>query len=565
MGWGAVMSAGNARLLVSSIAVAGVACLSPAKAAPPVCTEAAMADLPSPGITFGASDGKQPAQFTKQEREFVHALFQPSAIQYPFDSLNIYGFNLTVVVGTDGKVVCASVEPQYRATGPVLNDARKKYLEGVSSWRFEPYVVDGKATKVIETIQVKEEELPRTHVAMPAGDPTTVTITQDVRPWLASFGPYHVELHGDGTAIYTSQSSDDPLGPQSYQVDGKAVTALVSEAEAADFWSLRDRYRSPNAIGDDTSFERLNITLGGVTKSITDESETDSGFPAKAQSLQMDVMKAANIDFWQIPTPATLKQLAANGYDFHGKPAGRFLLQMTQNSRVKDDAVLALMKLGAPRDAEGDNPYSRDYQDLLGAALANGRTEVSAQLIADGALSTDGKIDHDKVNDAFVQAIHSGRLTAVDQILRFKPDMTYPDENDPNLKISIILKLANVQNDGRVAVAQRLLDAGADVNTKGSDGMTLLHRIFFDQAFALFLLQHGAHINAVDKAGRTPLANAVEEDLALLLLTHGADPKLAKTPEMLRFNIKNNHWTNVKAWLQSHGYSDLLIPQKGDD
>jgi hypothetical protein len=305
--------------------------------------------------------------------------------------------------------------------------------------------------------------------------------------------------------------------------------------------------------------------LSGVTKSITDESETDSGFPAKAQSLQTDVMQAANIDFWQIPTPTTLKQLAANGYEFHAKPAGRLLLQMTQNSRVKDDAILALMKLGAPQDAAGDNPYGGGYQSLLEAALANGRTEVSARLITDGTLLTDGKIDRDKVDSAFEQAVRSGRLSAVDQLLRFKPDMAYPDKNDPNWKISIIFKLADARGNGRLAVAQRLLDAGADVNAKGSDGTTLLHRTPFDQAFALFLLQHGAHINAVNKMGLTPLASTMDENMALLLLTHGADPKIAKTPEMLRFNIKNNHWTKVKAWLQVRNYSDVLIPQTGDE
>jgi ankyrin repeat protein len=562
---GAELSEKNARLLFPSIVIAAIVCLAPAHAAPPVCTSTALADLPSPGYSFGNVKSKESYFFKGQE--FLTALFSMPAIQYPFGSLNVYGFDLTFVVGVDGKVECASVKPEYRATGPTLNTARKTFLENVSAWRFAPYVIDGKASRVVETFQIIEEELPRTHIDMPVGDPKTVTITQDVHPWLASFGPYHVELHGDGTAIYTSQSPDDPLGPQSYRVEPKAVTALVNEAKAADFWSLRDRYISPNVAKDDTSFERLNITLGGVTKSLTDHSEHESGIPAKAIALQTDVMAAAHIEFWQTPTLATLEQLRANGYDFHAKPAGRLLLQMTQKSDVKDDAILALLKLGAPQDAEADNPYTRDFQTLLEAAFGNGRTEVSAILISNGALLTDGKIDRDKVDAAFEQAVHSGKLAAVDQVLHYKPDMTYPDDNDPNVRISIILKLGDevLREHERVTVAQRLLDLGADVNTRGSDGVTLLHKTNYDHEFALFLLQHGAHINAVDKTGWTPLARAMDEELALLLLTHGADPRIGETPKMLRFNIKNNHWTRVKTWIETRGFAEILVPQKGDD
>ena len=57
----------------------------------------------------------------------------------------------------------------------------------------------------------------------------------------------------------------------------------------------------------------------------------------------------------------------------------------------------------------------------------------------------------------------------------------------------------------------------------------------------------------------------VDSDTALLLLNNGADPRLGKSGESLRFNIKNNHWTTVKAWLGQHGYSDVLTARPGDD
>lgn len=543
-----------------------LAAFSPAHAAPPICQPSLTADLPSPrAFTFAGSDDNHVYSFRRQPP--LKFLFVPASIQYPFATRDTYGFELTFVVGPDGKVTCASIKPADEAIAPELNDQRRAYLDSLADWGFEPYQRDGKAVAIVETLQISEEELPQTHIAMPAGDPKLVTITQDMRPYMSSYGAYHVELHGDGAAIYTSLQPDDPLGPQTYHVDPAGVQAVLTAAEAADFWSLRDRYRLPpnptEQLGD---FERINITIGGVTKSLTDDFSDDAGLSQKALRLQVQTLAAAHIDFWQSPTLATLDQLKTNGFDFTSPSAGRLLLHMVQNRSVKDDAVLALLQLGAPRDAAERNSYTDEDQSLLEAALGTGRLAITAQLIKDGALLNDGKPNPYAVNAAFAQAIRSGKWAAVEQILPYKPDMTYADDDDPDVKISIIRKLDNPLSDtgDRIDMAQHLLDLGADINAKAYDGTTLLHTARFDLPFTQFLLDHGAIIDVLDNQGSTPLATAMEEDVALLLLTRDANPRLSKAAEQLRFNIKYNNWLDAKVWLNAHGYADVLIPQSGD-
>ncbi len=556
------------KLLSGIIIAAALAAASPALARLPECTEVMLADLQSPTVTRGGNGqvsdvNDKLLQRVSRGRPMLVARFKETAIKYPFGSLNVYGFTLTYVVDENGRTACATIKPVYRFEGTVLNAQRLAFLDEVSRWQFDPYVIDGKAVRVRETFPVREEELPKAHIPPPSGDPAQVTITQYVRPFYANYGPYHVELHGDGTAIYTSGADDDPLGPQTYHVDAKAVVALVAKASAVDFWSLRDQYRSINRLKYDEAFDRVNITLGGVTKSLTTMNADDAGLSYEAEKLTMDVMDAANVRFWQTPTLATIQQLKLNSYDFQADRAGVLLLRMTQNPDVKDDAVLAVMDLGAPQDASAYNGYLDERQNFLQAALATGRLGIAKAAIKVGALLTDGKPDQYKLNWAFQDALLSNRLAVVDFMLTYHPDLTYDDydSDDKAVHISIIRKLnmRSIYDDDRQKIAERLLSLGADINAKAADGTTLLHEVMLDKAFAVFLLDHGADINALDTSGDPPLARIIDEDLALVMLDRGANPRLGTAAKGLRFNIENNHWTRVKAWLVAHNDADLLV------
>jgi ankyrin repeat protein len=549
-----------------------VAAALPAVAAPRACTEADVAGLPTPQSFINVTSEKDLGPLPDDlKRDLLIGLFNMPALKYPYGSLDHYGVAVGFVVGADGRVVCASlVSLSYGdKTKPTSNYLRQGVLDSAAGWRFVPFQVDGEVTAAVGWMPVTEEELPARHVPMPAGDPAQVTITYDWRSSHTYMSSTHVELHGDGTAIF-SGGDDDPLGPQSYLVDAKAVQDLVKTAKAVDFWSLRDLYRAASDE-DRASYTRINITIAGKTKSLTVFEGTDAGVPGAANGLADEVARVAKADFWLTPTLATLDQLKANGFDFTSERGARFLLQVTRNSYVKDEVPLALMDLGAPvnRVAPGDG--DEESRSLITLALETGRVEMARRLIAGGALLDQrGQPNQKQIDKAFQAAISSGVVPAVDLVVPFHPGMTCADELDPSRQVSVIWILATpaIGHDGprsAVPMLQRLLDLGADINARGANGTTLLHVMTGDADMVRFMLDHGADINALDDDGNTPLASAYDQDAILLLLSRGADPRLGKTPATLRVNIRHGRWKKVKAWLETHGFADVLVAQPDDE
>lgn len=87
--------------------------------------------------------------------------------------------------------------------------------------------------------------------------------------------------------------------------------------------------------------------------------------------------------------------------------------------------------------------------------------------------------------------------------------------------------LATAVRHGRAGLLERLVRAGADVNTRTLRGSTALHLAAEDAAGTAVLLRTGADALARDALGRTPLHRAVQAgqlDVARLLLEAGVDP-----------------------------------------
>ncbi|ESQ82000.1 hypothetical protein AEAC466_18965 [Asticcacaulis sp. AC466] len=481
-------------------------------------------------------------------------------IYYRFDTTTQFGFRAQLIVGVNGRVRCFALAPTYgQTTQPELTAQRRTWANEISRWRFRPLVIDGKPTEAIADLDVREYELPQREIPMPDGDVHQVTIIQDM-PY---FG-YRIEVHGDGRAIYSDTSPYYFLGPQAYTVDPKSVARLLHEAQAADFWSLRDVY-PPHAENKGRYISRIEITLGGKTKSLTEyDQKTGTGLPPDGHFLAFGVRHVIDMGSWWVPTLATIDQLKQNGFDFKTEAAGRFLLQIAENKYVKDEVVLAVLALGAPQDAFGISQEDGEPRTLLEAALSAGRIDIAAKLVADGALISDGKIDHAKVDRAFQAAVESGDLVALDLILPFQPDLTFADPNAGNIPVSVLFKLPTRYPDesAPIDVAQRLLDLGADINARDAAGQTLLHRQRDNEAMITFLLDHGADINALDKDGETPLVSVWDEDMTLLLLERGANPRLGNTPKTLHQFLSSGQWPRVATWLRAHGYADIVNPPK---
>lgn len=554
-----------------AVAFAGIALAGPEiamAAIPAECSQADFATAASPNearFSGTGSIGDIEKVFSRLQSApgdgILTGVVARSEVYYPFETKVDFGFRLRLIVGLNGRVRCIALAPiGGKDVQPQWNPQRRAWADEISRWRFRPLLIDGKPKEAVTELTVEEYELPERRIPMPKGDVRQVQITHDM-PY---FG-YRIEVHGDGRAIYSSTGPYYFLGPQAYKVDPESVAVLLQQAADADFWSLRDIYPR-NADGKGELISRMEITLGGITKSLTEyEQEGGTGLLRDAHFLPFSVRHVIDLGPWQRPTSATIDQLKENGFDFKGEAASRFLLQVMGDRSVKDEVVLAVMAMGTPQNAFGISRHGEEARTLMEAALSAGRTEIAGQLINGGVLLTDGKIDRVKVNRTFQAAIESGDLPPVDLILPFGPDVMFDDPTANNAPVSVVFKMPIRYRDepAPLDVAKRLFDLGVDINTKASNGQTLLHRHRDNLAMAEFLIARGADLNALDNEGKTPLVSGFNEEVTLVLLERGANPRIGNNLDGIREMFASGQWPRVKLWLRSHGYEDVVRLAEG--
>lgn len=135
-------------------------------------------------------------------------------------------------------------------------------------------------------------------------------------------------------------------------------------------------------------------------------------------------------------------------------------------------------------------------------------------------------VDDDDYENVYNQttlhlAILAKNTEVIEKIVRFKPtsgndlasSSLVPNLNLKNSKQQTPLSLA--LSLGLHAVAQLLIDEGANINSTNSDGLTLLHEAIInrDEVSALFLLNYGSDSNVRTPSNETPLQLAVRNKL----------------------------------------------------
>jgi ankyrin repeat protein len=96
---------------------------------------------------------------------------------------------------------------------------------------------------------------------------------------------------------------------------------------------------------------------------------------------------------------------------------------------------------------------------------------------------------------------------------------------------------------GPAEMVAMLLDAGADIEKPGRDGLHPLHNAVAmgHREIVAQLVEKGANVNSTDRLGRTPLItfanNGGEIGIAKMLLAAGADPKSEDVDRMPALNV----------------------------
>jgi hypothetical protein len=107
---------------------------------------------------------------------------------------------------------------------------------------------------------------------------------------------YRLEIHGDGTVVYTGKAFVTVLGERRGKISVDSVRGLFLRFRAADFFALNELY----GAGLDCESTATSIAFDGHAKSV----ENQCGASRVVSRLESEIDRAANIEAWiKKPSP----------------------------------------------------------------------------------------------------------------------------------------------------------------------------------------------------------------------------------------------------------------------
>lgn len=390
----------------------------------------------------------------------------------------------------------------------------------------------------------------------------------------------HPPLDGDDNAVHRvfSLSTGVRVSGTYRTVVSKAdVASLLQKFIAADFFSLKDEYRS--AITDNPTYI-LSIDTGNGSKTVVDYVGEKAGMPPAVTALEDEVDRVAGTDRWIEGRPSVIPILKAANVAFDG------LIGLELMDAAADRGDLSTMRklkgMGAPVFGDGPTP--------LNSAISEKHNAVVDWLIENGALDQKGAYERalqtsvSKRNHAAFDAVLRARVqkgitkdlatkllqgAAINGdlkiVIRMLASGANPngDQGAPGLPDPPLFEAANgiwadeqgSSMEERRQVVRRLLDAGADIEYCLNDHCSSVLWAVSDRKIAKMLLDAGADPNFRDSDGEHILFNIDDEPVALLLIQAGADLKAVRPGDgmTLRNWAKYQKWPRVIEILNKRG------------
>ncbi|MGB9122562.1 MAG: ankyrin repeat domain-containing protein [Candidatus Angelobacter sp.] len=495
---------------------------------------------------------------------------------------------VTVVVDTTGAIISsvpqiASTDGSHRIPSSVLSQAEAM----VRTLHFKPFERAGHPVSVTFNRDVgllPLELKPAQRVPFPkVKDWKTVKITLARTGCFGTCPSYKVEVHGDGTVFYEGRGYVTFTGTHRGLVPQSNVIELVKLFEKADYYSLRDEYRSEVT---DNPTQTTSISIDGRQKQVVDYVGLSAGMPLAVEQLELAIDRLSGSDRWTRGNSETVAALEAEHWDFKSHEAAATLARAAEygNADVVRDLALAGVPLNGISDSRrfallnggaleraasrGDVAMLRALLQAgaasspraLAAALVNaansGNVEALRLLLANGASIT----ARNAVGaTALMTAASSGYSEMVREVLKemarnhadvnasaTPPPPSCTEEMKKNdhcrdfaegdgrtaLMAAVFMSDYDAPPEGvdRVEVVRLLLAAGADVNARDRQGDTVLMLCRDDVEQVELLLKAGADPNARNLEGETALSKAYDDEVKQILIKYGAVP-LAKAAE----------------------------------
>jgi ankyrin repeat protein len=480
----------------------------------------------------------------------------------------IPGFNqlhLKLIVSPSGNVMDAIADGDGKSMEfwPRVRDETLR-------WKFTPFEENGKAAaaEIEEYIDlVPAERSPKRHVTPPLLRPDSkIAITLVRTGCYGSCPSYAVTVSTQGV-LFDGSGFVVAAGRHTDKVDVDKVRKLARQFIAADFYSMDAAYRA--GVTDMPTYT-LSIAVDGRKKVLEDYAGQWVGMPSVISELEEEVDALAETSRWIEGSDGLVEELKEEKFDFTTLDAQFMLKEAAQ--RGKTATVVELLGAGVPLEevlspkpkgpdmafplrnvgwltsaathpetlraliAAGASERDQDDKDLaLVGAARSGNLGSAKALIAYGA-NPNADLNHLILTESgggmtmqfqgsgnvLFYAAESGNPEMVREILRYDPNV---NARGPKGQTPIFAAGDSRYGDkdgARVEIVQLLAAEGAHVNARDNDGNTPLHEIFLTDVEEE-LLTLGADVNARNNDGETPIFTTVDYDAIPLFIEHGAD------------------------------------------
>jgi ankyrin repeat protein len=440
---------------------------------------------------------------------------------------------LRLVVSPEGEVKSVTpVEGPQEEFAAAAAEARQ--------WKYLPFEKDGVADTVVITDYVRilpPEKLPKVHHDFPhTGSGNGVVMTLERTGCFGTCPGYSVEIHGDGTVIFSGKGYVVVTGEHRDRLSVEQVSELIDKFREADYFSLEDEYNYP--VTDCPTF-MTSFRVDQVQKRVTDYVGEEAGMPEKVSELEAAIDRVADTQKWIRGTAETVPSLKREGYNFKSADAASLLARVSQEGSSEVAAALLAEGVGLSGKTEIGQP-------ALAAAAQAGDRKTVEMLMKVGA----GKNDVEMKTRALAAAARAGDLELVKRLLAYggDPGMEIRDEQQTG---TVLMSAAS---SGVPEIVEVILAERPDVNARDSRGRTALWYIgdasrYRDQEHHAdrprvvhLLAKAGLNLNLQDNEGNTVLHGAYEEDLAKALIQEGANVNIrnadGETPLLSNFSAE---------------------------
>jgi ankyrin repeat protein len=354
------------------------------------------------------------------------------------------------------------------------------------------------------------------HVDFPEiHDFNSVVIKVSRRGTMIQFG-YEVEMHGDGTILFTGEPGVVFEGKHRCSVAPEKVKSLVDFMRSKDYFSFSDKYFAQNVMDGD--IHETSIAFDDQRKSVSNYMGSYAGMPGTVIEVENEIDRVAGSMRWIVGNKDTMACLREEHWNFRSQEAADTLFRLEQR-----------------------NSWDLEHEMLAAGAGTLDENTLRHEILEElkhhdpGAASRLLNFAGSNV-DLLHMSAEIGVPSVMVAALKLHPAI---DERDWRGLTALMVAVSHKQYlDGatgvdRAWVARLLLEAGADPNLADKDGNTPLLMNRYDSSVVQYLLQAGANINARNNAGQTALMRALTPELTRTLILNHADPMLRdKTGQM---------------------------------